>query len=377
MKTVEEILKPIQEITADIPAAVKAIKAKGKKVIGVFPIYAPEEIIYAAGMHPVGCWGGQVTIAKAAALLPPFACPVMQGITELSMSGCYNLLDGAIISTPCDTLKCLTQNFMRTTEGVKPIFISYPQNNRLEGGRIYLYKQLKDTARQLEEIAGVKITEQALHESIEIYNENRAAMMHLTKLLGEKPGAITAQERHIVMKARWFMDKKEHTKAVNELCEVIEAKEVKNTGVKVILAGIMTEPADFVQILDELGMTVVGDELAYESRQFRNPVPQDIDQYERLALQWKNVEGCSVVFDPEGNRAKTIINMAEKYNADGILYCQMKFCEEEEFDYPYIKNAAEAAEIPILNIEIDPLSTSKEQLRTRLQAFAEQIQMTV
>ena len=69
--------------------------------------------------------------------------------------------------------------------------------------------------------------------------------------------------------------------------------------------------------------------------------------------------------------------MAKKYNADGILYCQMKFCEEEEFDYPYIKNAAEAAEIPILNIETDPLSASKEQLRTRLQAFAEQIKMMI
>ena len=32
-------------------------KAQGKKVIGVLPYYAPEELVYAAGMVPMGIWG--------------------------------------------------------------------------------------------------------------------------------------------------------------------------------------------------------------------------------------------------------------------------------------------------------------------------------
>ena len=31
-------------------------KAQGKKVIGVLPYYAPEELVYAAGMVPMGIW---------------------------------------------------------------------------------------------------------------------------------------------------------------------------------------------------------------------------------------------------------------------------------------------------------------------------------
>ena len=32
-------------------------KAQGKKVVGVLPYYAPEELVYAAGIVPMGIWG--------------------------------------------------------------------------------------------------------------------------------------------------------------------------------------------------------------------------------------------------------------------------------------------------------------------------------
>lgn len=41
-------------------------KAQGKKVIGVLPYYAPEELVYAAGMVPMGIWGSNnKTISRA------------------------------------------------------------------------------------------------------------------------------------------------------------------------------------------------------------------------------------------------------------------------------------------------------------------------
>ena len=40
-------------------------KAQGKKVIGVLPYYAPEELVYAAGMVPMGIWGSTTTRRSA------------------------------------------------------------------------------------------------------------------------------------------------------------------------------------------------------------------------------------------------------------------------------------------------------------------------
>ena len=43
-------------------------KAQGKKVVGVLPYYAPEELVYAAGIVPMGMWGSN-TVQKSTALL--------------------------------------------------------------------------------------------------------------------------------------------------------------------------------------------------------------------------------------------------------------------------------------------------------------------
>ena len=41
-------------------------KAQGKKVVGVLPYYAPEELVYAAGIVPMGMWGSNTkTISRA------------------------------------------------------------------------------------------------------------------------------------------------------------------------------------------------------------------------------------------------------------------------------------------------------------------------
>ena len=66
MNRTEEIIGLLGE-TANHPAkAVKAaMKETGKKAIGCFPYYTPDEIIYAAGLLPVGLWGGQTEIKLA------------------------------------------------------------------------------------------------------------------------------------------------------------------------------------------------------------------------------------------------------------------------------------------------------------------------
>ena len=51
---------------------------QGKKVIGCFPVYVPEELIHASGMIPMGVWGAQTELKFAKKYLPAFACPIMQ-----------------------------------------------------------------------------------------------------------------------------------------------------------------------------------------------------------------------------------------------------------------------------------------------------------
>lgn len=377
MEKTRELFDQMHQIIEHIPETAQKYKDAGKKLIGVLPIYTPEELIYAAGMLPFGCWGGQVTISKAAAYLPPFACSIMQAVMELALSGSYDILDGLVISVPCDTLKCLTQNFKSACPNVKQIVCVYPQNNKLEASVTYLVKHLTKIKASLEEIAGKEITEDALQEAIAVYNENRRALMEFCSLVAEKPGLVSAKDRHAVIKSRLYLDKKEHTAMVLAVNSALkEAPAPKFQGQKVVLAGILAEPNAFLDVFDDLNLAVVGDELAQESRQFRVPVPAEgAPGLERLARQWQNVEGCCLVADQEKTRTKRIADMAKQQKADGVVFVQMKFCDPDEFDYPWIKKELDARGIPVLNIEIDQQMQSAGQLQTRLQAFSEQLSM--
>ena len=56
--------------------------AAGKKVIGCFEPYTPEELVHASGMIPMGLWGGHTELKLVKSYLPAFACPIMQANLE-------------------------------------------------------------------------------------------------------------------------------------------------------------------------------------------------------------------------------------------------------------------------------------------------------
>lgn len=374
MSRIDEILDQMVYVTENIGKVVSTEKKQGKKVVGVLPVYTPEELIHAAGMFPIGCWGGTTTISKAAKYFPPFACTIMQAVMEFAEDGTYGGLDAFVVSTPCDTLKAVSQDLIYSCPDKKVIILTYPQNNKLEAAVRYTVKELTKVREKLEEVAGHKITDDDITRSIKIYNEHSTAMMDFCNITAANPGLVSAVNRHYVIKSGYFMLKEEHTALVKELNELLKKEpDTHWTGSKIILSGYVAEPNNLLSLFDEYKMAVVGDELAQESRQFRTPIPAGKDPIERLARQWQDREACSVIVDSERKRAAHIANMAAKQNADAVIYCLMKFCDPEEFDYPSIVKACKKVNVPVLNIDVDQLTDSTEQIRTRLQAFNEQI----
>ena len=372
MSKVDTILNQLKDIAANPKKAMDDYKNEtGKGAIGIMPLYAPEELVYATGYLPMGIWGGSKTISKARTYLPAFACSIMQQVMELQCSGAYDELAAVVFSVPCDTLKCLSQKW----KGTSPVItFTHPQNRGLESANLFLVEEYKIVKDKLEQIVGAPITNAAIENAITVYNENRAVMREFVKVAADYPQVIDPVARHAVFKSRMFMDKAKHTVLVKELMEEIKKSEVQPwTGKKVILTGIMAEPNELLQVLVDNKVAVVADDLAQESRQFRADVPTEGGTVlERLAMQWtKNMYGCSLLTDREKGRTQMLVDMVNETKADAVILCQMKFCEPEEFDYPiYLKKFNELG-IKSLKIEIEQQAVSFEQAATRIQALVE------
>lgn len=373
MRTAKEIINEFKAIADNPRKAMDDYKKEtGKGAVGIMPVYCPEEIVHAAGYLPIGMWGAQKKqISKARTYLPPFACSIMQSVMELQLEGVYDDLEAVIFSVPCDTLKCMSQKWNRP---VPAIVFTHPQNRKIakDAANVFAREEFNIVKEKLEDILDVHISNKAIKNSIAVYNENRATCREFSDVAAEYAAVVTPSDRHAVIKARWFMEKSRHTALVKELIAALKAEPAPEfKGKKIIVTGIQVEPYDVLDIFQENGFAIVADDLAQETRNFRQDVPDDDDALMALARAWNEFDGCSLATDANKPKGQMIIDAVKKYGADAVVVCMMKFCDPEEFDYPILLQEFEAAGVKNLYIEVDQESTAFEQVKTRIQTFAE------
>lgn len=349
----------------------------GGKVVGCLPVHSSgaEELIHAAGMLPVGLWGGQTGISRASEYLQTFCCSIMKAVMEFALTGVYKDLDAYVSPNTCDTMRCIPLLLKENNPQVPVIGLVLPDHRKIGSGVNYLAEEFRHIGKNFSEISGQAITKESLQNSITVFNQHRSLMNQWLSLANEHLDIITPYYRHMVIKSAFFMPREKHSELLIQLIEALKATAVHEwKGKKVVVTGIMMEPLSVLNMLSDFGLAVVGDDMAQGSRQFRTPVPEDSDPFVRLAQRFADFEGCATVHDPAKLRGSIIKELVKDNQADGVIVMMMKFCDPEEYDYPFIKTDLEAAGIPLMNVEIEQQMDSIEQIRTRLQAFSEMLQ---
>jgi benzoyl-CoA reductase/2-hydroxyglutaryl-CoA dehydratase subunit BcrC/BadD/HgdB len=368
------MLNELNTIAANPKDMLTKYLGEGKKVIGCFPIYTPGELVHAAGMIPMGLWGGQVAPSVAGQYAPIFTCSLMRSCLDLGMLDKYAGLSAAMMSMVCDTYRGMSGAWRVGVKNIPLISFIHPQNRADAASKEFLIAEYGAVKIKLEAIAGCEITDQSLNKTFKVYNAHNAVMREFAEVANDHLDVITPNVRHSVMKSSHFMEKAEHTAIVEKIIAALQELPVYQwAGKKVILSGITAEPSHFLDLFTENKIAVVGDDLAQESRQFRTDIPEGNDPMARLAQQWLDRKGCSVVHEISSTRGELIVELATENKADGIVVCLMKFCDVEEYDYPMIASKAEAAGIPTLCLDIDQSIQINEQSRTKVQSFAEMI----
>lgn len=75
-------------------------------------------------------------------------------------------------------------------------------------------------------------------------------------------------------------------------------------------------------------------------------------------------------------RRSNIKRLVKDYNADGVLYLQMKFCEFWSYERVMgVHEMNDVEGIPCIGVEKEYTMASAGQLRTRFQAFVESIEI--
>lgn len=379
MAEIKELLEKLKHIAENPREQLDNYLAQGKKAVGVWPYYAPEEIIYAGGLVPMGVWGGIGPIDKAKEYFPTFYYSLALRCLEMGLDGTLDGLSACMLTTLDDTLRPLSQNYkVSVGRKIPMVFLNHAQHRKEEFGKIYNAKLFESARKRLEEICDVKITDENLKKAFEVYNENRRLKREFIKLVGSHSQTVKASDRCYVLKAAYFMLKDEYNTLLKELNEKLKAlPEEENLGPRVVTSGIICDNPGLLEVLDDFNICVVADDVAHESRALKIDVDTSIeDPMYALADQFARMDEDPILYDPDiWKRPKYVVDLAIDNDADGCLLFMMNFNDTEEMEYPSLKQAFEREAIPLIKMGYDQQMTDFGQVRTQLETFSEMVQL--
>ena len=380
--SIEAKIQEFAAIAANPGAQLAKFKAEGKKVVGVLPYYAPEELVYAAGMVPMGIWGSNdKEISRSKEYCATFYCTIAQLALEMLLDGTMDQLDALITPTICDTLRPMSQNFRVAVGSKIPcIFLAHPQNRFDDFGVEFCKDQYRSVLEKLAFLAGHDVTNKDILKAIKVYNASRAARREFVKLANEHCDVVNPIQRSAVLKASFFMLKDEYTEklvALNEELKALPKADWKGT--KVVTSGIICDNPKLLQIFIDNNIAIAADDVAHESRAFRFDAPENVDDgLLALALQFSAMDYDILLYDQHSNknrRAEDVVAKIKESGAQGLVLFMQQFCDPEEMEYPYLKKALDAAGIPHIKLGVDQQMRDFGQASTAIQAFADVLAM--
>lgn len=359
-------------------------KKAGKKIIGAFCLYVPEELVYAADATMVGlCGGADFSIPDAEAVLPRNICPLVKSFFGFKVGGTcpyFNSCDLVVGETTCDAKKKVYEvlgDYAPTYVMEIPHKIDTPQSKSLWLAEI---KQFKE---QMETLTGNVIEKDDLKEAIRLINAKRSALKRVSQTRKSSPPPISGLDALLVNQVSFYDDVNRFTQKTNELADELEKRNRSGVGVgnpdqpRLMFSGCPMAIPNWKlhSIIESLGVPVVAEESCIGSRYFTDLVEPKGDSMDSLLEAiWSKYSSISCAcFTPNDERVDKVVDMAKEFNASGVVYNVLQYCHTYNVESIKVEKALKKAGVPMLKIETDYGTEDVEQIRTRVEAFTEML----
>ncbi|MFQ5682736.1 MAG: 2-hydroxyacyl-CoA dehydratase [Candidatus Binatia bacterium] len=377
---IEELISHYKEFLEEDPLSRVAdwkVKHPGTKLVGCYPVYTPVEIIHAGGMLPVGIVGGgnRLEIAHADSRFQSFICSIVKSTLELGLTKKLNFLDGIVFHSICDPARNLGSVFKRNFPQLMVEYIHFPQNMVSRHTEDYLVAEYTRLKASYETLAGKSITDEALRQSIRLYNEQRKLMRDLYNFRMERPQDLSTVGCYVLSRIGTLLPVEEHITILKEALSLLNQRNEKlKDRIKVILEGSFCEqpPLELIEGLEAAGCYILDDDFLQGWRFFTEDLPVEDDPIRSLARAYINKSVFSgVKHDLREPKSKHLIDKVRETGAAAVVILAAKFCEPALFDYALYRQALEREEIPHLYLEFEEKMWIFDKARTEVETFVE------
>ena len=373
----------IDELYAERGKHAKAMHDAGRKVIGYFCCFVPDEIITAFDMFPYRIQGNQrEPIDQADACIEPMACPFARSCFNQALKEEYDFLDGFVAPHSCDTIERMYHIWRHNKPAPFNHLINVPHMLGPSSEAFYR-EELDYFVKRLEDWSGRKLDTGKLRDAVKLYNERRAVLRAFYELRKTNPPQVTGTEVTKLLVAGMGMPGAEHLELTGRYLEEIKGRsQPKARKVpRIFIWGNELDDVSFIQLVEESGAQVVMDDLCTGTRFFWEDVPETEDPLDGIAQRYLRTH-CPRTNVPQAetrekdleNRYGYIGQFVRDWQVDGVIFYIVRYCDTCELEGPDLQEYLNGMKLPVLMIEDDYSTATIGQLRTRVQAFLEMIE---
>ena len=369
-------------------ALVQQACAEGKHALAYTCYHMPEVLLNTGNCFSVRLRApltGSLDISSY--YMSNFICDYCKSLLERGIEGGYNFLSGLMGTETCSEMNRALEHFellrLVDNEQFFVTFLDMPFKVTENTVRHYVDQLRRKVLTPLQEVYGVDVSDDALRKAVAEHNEVCRILTEIGQFRKEENPRITGYEYHILNLVSYCCPKYLIVEKLRETLEELRQREpdVKpRFRVKIAVVGSEIDDPSLTKLIEGCGALIVSDRFCFGSTPGREVIElnDEEDVLRQICRHYIETSECARYISNEKvqQRRETADRLAREYKADGIIYEQMKYCDYWGFERAlasYVLNTEYGW--PVLSIDRVYNNGYSGQLRTRVQAFVESLEI--
>ena len=316
-----------------------------------------------------------------------YTCEFARALVERAIEGGYRFLDAVIGVDACSMMNRAMEHFEILNVNEKPnFFVTHTDmpfkitDYTLDGYERQMQVRVLD---RLHEVFGVDTSDAAIRKAVEEHNEVCRIISEISEMRKKDKPVITGYEFHVIDLVTYVCPKALILPYLRETLEELKARKPDKKSpfrARVAIVGSEIDDPSLTRLIEDVGALVVSDRYCFGSTPGREVIELKDDEpaLRQICLHYMQVSECARWISDEKvlQRRETADRLAKEFKAEGIIYEQMKYCDYWGFERALVSHIMhDEYGWPVLSIDRLYNNGNSGQLRTRVQAFVESLEI--
>lgn len=385
LRHIYELEKLLQEAHNDL---IRQATDRGEIAIGSVCSLIPEPLL-----NLPGCFSVRLRAPRTSSMemgtyyMTSIMCEACRAILERAIEGGYQFLDCILAPDACAQMNRCVENIehlrLCDKDGFFVTYADVPMKSDETALRHYVRQMRQYILEPLAERFHIDISDPALQKGVVLHNRICRLLTDIGAYRAEQNPRITGYEFAVLCLASYCCPKEPLIPVLEETLEELGNRQPDSRPpyrARVVLAGSEIDDPELIRLIEEAGALVVADRFCLGAFPGREEIvlKEKEDILTGICRHYMEGGQCPRFMNTDKIRERHTYmdRLAKRFQADGIIYQQIKFCDYWGYERAYASRIMrEEFGYPVLSIDRPYAVGNAGQLRTRVQAFVESMEI--